>query len=43
MKRIVLIVFIFILLFAGYLISITPSYDTLDISEADSSLKASLI
>ena len=34
MKRILLIGIFFILLFAGYLLSITPSYDTLDISEA---------
>jgi len=34
MKKILLIGIFFILLFAGYLLSITPSYDTLDISEA---------
>lgn len=34
MKKILLISILFILIFSGYLISITPSYDTLDISSA---------
>ena len=42
MKRILLIVIFFILLFAGYLISITPSYDALDISEALDEARATL-
>ena len=34
MKKILFIVFVFVLLFIGYRISVTPSYDTLDISKA---------
>ncbi len=42
MKRILLISIFFILLLAGYLLSITPSYDALDISEALENARATL-
>ena len=42
MKKILLIVIIIVILITGYSISVTPSYDTLDISAALGKAKATL-